>query len=189
MRRKRNIIISGVHETRNSEAGDKIAIRRILETIGCGHRIQQIVTFDRIGRIPTNGRRTKRLLKVDFNEQSAAYEVISKAYRLREDSILCGIYINRDKTIAERLREKREKQSRLTGAGNTSSSSGGQSNGSSGTGVNNNGGRGQDQEGSQRNGDAETGDTRNNNGGRNQGNEGDQRDETATTSTGRSGNE
>ena len=98
-RREKNIIIKGLHET--DREGDIRAFERIFRYLGCGRRLSEIVSFDRIGS-PRQGRRSCRLLIINFSTAAAPFELVSKAPRLANDSLLGSLYIQNDLSREER---------------------------------------------------------------------------------------
>ena len=119
-RRKKNIIIKGLRET-DDEREDE-AISRIFNYLGCHRRLEEIVKIERLGS-NRQGRRRCRLMLIQLRYESGAYELISKAPRLAEDSILGSIFIQKDLPREERLQQQNDRRGNLfndayEGAGN-----------------------------------------------------------------------
>ena len=99
-RRKFNIIIKGMEESFWGWEGDRANVESMLREMGLGHRRVEIKDIERIGRFH-KGKRS-RLLLVTFSTVSAAYEVHTKSYRLKNSYSFSKVYVRKDLTRAQR---------------------------------------------------------------------------------------
>ncbi|CAL4176002.1 unnamed protein product [Meganyctiphanes norvegica] len=113
-KRRKNIIIVGVKETRSGVSqyrADKDTLGDILKKLGYERKLRFVVDICRLGNRTQSGRRNNRLIKVDFNSETTVNDILARTPRLAEDPIFSRIYLKKDLTLAERkkLAERRRR--------------------------------------------------------------------------------
>ncbi|CAL4149305.1 unnamed protein product, partial [Meganyctiphanes norvegica] len=113
-RRRKNIIIVGVKETRSGVSqyrADKDTLGDIMKKLGCERKLRDVVDICRLGNRTQSGRRNNRLIKVDFKSETTVMDILARAPRLAVDPIFSRIYLKKDLTLAERkkLAERRRR--------------------------------------------------------------------------------
>ena len=100
--RKKNIILTGLNEG----PYDLDNVYQMLEEIGFGRATRHIVRVTRLGTF-RGGR--KRPVKVEFDSEKCAKDILFYSKRLYHTENFYAVYINKDLSREEREKEKRER--------------------------------------------------------------------------------
>lgn len=106
-KRKKNIIVTGMHDT-NIKEEDEHIIKNMLRYIGCEKIIPQIRHFTRLG--PARFRRN-RLLMICFDEEKVAKRVLDRSPKLQNSEFYEYIYVNKDLPREQRRVSNRDANS------------------------------------------------------------------------------
>ena len=108
LQRKKNIIISNLFEDMGES--DRQMVEDILETLGCGHLLYDIVKTERIGS--ASGNRPK-LLKVEMANENEVNLIMNRKNELVEDNTFYNVFLNNDLSKAERNRRHQNRLNRV----------------------------------------------------------------------------
>ena len=108
-RRRRNVIITGMHETNKINKDDRYtddlrSLKQIFRRLKCEFVQSKIVWVSRLG-VYKPEKRGSRVLRIVFENEQAAGVLLNRAPRLAEDYLLAHIYIKEDESREERQRK------------------------------------------------------------------------------------
>ena len=108
LKRKKNIIIAGMYETKKINRNDRYAddlksLEQIFKYLKCEHALKKIVWVNRLGEYKPE-KRGNRLVKVVFENERVAKLVRDRAPRLYENNLLGNIIVREDESREARDR-------------------------------------------------------------------------------------
>jgi hypothetical protein len=115
---EKNIIISGLAKegADNNEiaANDKAKVEKVLKALGTRVKIEDVKRISRISN--ADGNRDLKMIKVELKTTESKSIICVNALKLRSNKDFDNIYVNEDKTKAERMLDKklRDEKKRLT---------------------------------------------------------------------------